>query len=170
MDLREKILAANDRPFEDVLTPEWAAAGVEEVRIITMTSADRDEFDAAALIERATVQGTQKLRNLRAALVACCAIDKDSGKRIFKAEDVVALGEKSAKVLDRLYAAAINLNGVTDDDMRALEKNSSRARTGGFSTGLHWLQGALMLIGFPKNSLRARSTSGAPSSESKASH
>lgn len=165
--IREKILAANDRPFEEVATPEWADVGVESVRIITMSSIDRDEFEAAALITRTAEKGTNKLKNLRAELVARCAVDAD-GKRIFKAEDVEQLGNKSAKVLDRLFSAAIDLNGVTEADMKALEKNSSRGLTGGFSSGLRWLQAASMWTGSFMNFRRNRSTSGAPSSASKA--
>lgn len=170
MSLRDKILGAEDRPFSDVPTPEWKAQGVEAVRIITMASADRDEWEAAALIARAREQGTNRLRNLRAELVVRCAVDPETGERIFKSEDVEALGQKSAKVLDRLFAAATALNAVTEADMKALEKNSVGGRTGGFSSALRWLQAASMWTGSLRNLLPGRSTSGAPSSGSKAIH
>lgn len=170
MSLREKILAAQDRPFLDVPTPEWKAEGVDVVRIITMSSDDRDEWEAAALIARTREVGTNRLRGLRAELVVRCAVDPETGERIFKAEDVPELGKKSAKVLDRLFSAATDLNAVTESDLKALEKNSARGRTGDFFSVLRWLQAASMWTGSLRNLLPGRSTSGAPSKESKAIH
>lgn len=170
MSLRDKILSAEDRPFEDVPTPEWESVGVKEVRIITMASNDRDEWEAAALIARAREQGTNRLRGLRAELVVRCAVDPETGERIFQSEDVESLGKKSAKVLDRLFAVATKLNAVTDADMRALEKNSARGRTGDSFSVLRWLQAASMWTGSLKNLLPGKSTSGEHSKGSKAIH
>ncbi len=170
MSLRDKILGAEDRPFEDVPTPEWEKDGVPVVRIITMSSDDRDEWEAAALIARAREQGTNRLRGLRAELVARCAVDPETGERIFGAEDVPELGKKSAKVLDRLFAAATRLNAVTDSDMKALEKNSARGRTGDSFSVLRWLQAASMWTGSLRSLLPGKSTNGAPSRGSKAIH
>ena len=170
MGLRDKILAAQDRPHIDVPTPEWKGEGVETVRVITMASDDRDEWEAAALIARAKEVGTSRLRGLRAELVVRCAIDPETGERIFKSEDVVELGKKSAKVVDRLFAAATELNAVTEADMKALEKNSARGRTGDSFSVLRWLQAASMWTGSLRNLVRSKSTSGAPSRESKAIH
>lgn len=170
MDLKSKILAAQDRPHIDVPTPEWKEAGVESVRVITMASDDRDEWEAAALIARAKEVGTNRLRGLRAELVVRCAVDPETGARIFGAEDVGELGKKSAKVVDRLFSAATELNAVTEADMKALEKNSARGRTGDSFSVLRWLQAASMWTGSLKNFLPRRSTSGGPSKESKAIH
>lgn len=170
MSLKDKILAADDRPFRDVPTPEWAKAGVEAVRIVTMTAADRDEWEAAALISRAAKEGTDRLRNLRAELVARCAVDPETGERIFGSEDVEALGKKSSKCLDRLFSVSTELNAVTEDDMRALEKNSVRDRVGGSYSVLRWLQAASMWTGSLASLIRSKSPSGAPSSASKAIH
>ena len=170
MSLREKILAADDRPFLDVATPEWAKAGVETVRIITMSAADRDEWEAAALIARAGKEGTDRLRNLRAELVARCAVDPETGDRIFASDDVEALGRKSAKTLDRLFSAATELNAVGESDLRALEKNSARGPAGGSYSVLRWLQAASMWTGSLASLIRSKSPSGAPSSASKAIH
>ena len=170
MSLREKILAAQDRPHIDVRTPEWKDQGVEMVRIITMSSDDRDEWEAAALIARTREVGTNRLRGLRAELVVRCAVDPETGERIFKSEDVTEVGKKSAKVLDRLFAAATDLNAVTESDMKALEKNSAGGRTGDSFSVFRWLQAASMWTGSLKRLLQSKSTSGAPSKESKAIH
>lgn len=169
--LRDRILAAEDRPSVDVDTPEWAKAGVPSVRVVTMGSDDRDEWEAAALLARSKESGTARMRGLRAALVSRCAVDPGTGERIFTTdEDIQKLGQKSAKVLDRLFATAAGLNAVGDDDMRKLEKNSVRGLTGGSSSALRWLQAASMWMGSLRNLLQSKSTSGAPSSGSKAIH
>lgn len=168
-ELRAAILAAEDRPHLDVPTPEWAKGGVDTVRIVTMSGADRDEWEAAALIARARESGTSRLRNLRAELVARCAVHPASGERLFAEADVELLGRKSAKTLDRLFSAATSLNAVADSDMRALEKNSARGRTGDSYSVLRWLRAASMWTGSLANLIRSKSTSGAPSSASKAS-
>jgi hypothetical protein len=170
VSLKEKILASDDLPFQDVPTSEWEKAGVPTVRIRTMSAADRDTWEAAALIARARAEGTDRLRNLRAELVARCAVDPETGERIFADEDVEALGKKSAKVLDRLFSVATDLNAVTDSDMKALEKNFAGGRSGDSYSALRWLVAASTWIGSLPNLVRGKSQSGSPSSGSKAIH
>lgn len=168
--LRDKILAAEDRPFRDVPTPEWAAAGVPAVRIISMSAADRDLWEGEALIDRMKVEGTARFRNLRAALVGRCAVDPATGARIFGEADIEALGQKSAKALDRLFGVASDLNAVSETDMKALEKNSARDPFGALRSALRWLRVASMWKGFSGNSAAGKSPNGRPSSESRAIH
>lgn len=167
MGLRDQILAADDRPWMDVPTPEW---GVPTVRIVSMSGADRDSWEAAALIRRAQAEGTARLRNLRAELVARCAVDPATGERIFSEEDIEALGQKSARVLDRLFAAATQLNAVTPDDMKALEKNFARGPSGDSHFALRWLRAASTWIGSFRSSAASSSPSGKPSSASRVLH
>lgn len=169
--LRDKILAAEDRPFVDVPTPEWEkAAGVAMVRIITMAAADRDTWEAAALIARSRAEGTDRLRNLRAELVARCALDPETNERIFTDADVEALGQKSAKVVERLFAVATDLNAVTEADVKALEKNSAGGRSGDSRSAFRWLLAASMWIGSLKNLAASKSPSGKSSSASRVTH
>lgn len=168
MSLREKILAAEDRPFRDVPTPEWAGNGVPTARVITMAAADRDTWEAEAMLARTQLEGTARLRNMRAALVVRCLVDPESGERIFSDQDVEPLGQKSAKVIDRLFAVATDLNAVTDEDMKALEKNFSGGRSGASHSVLRWLQAASMWIGSFRNSPVGKSPSGSSLKDSKA--
>lgn len=162
MSLRDQILQAEDRPWIDVPAPEW---GLAAVRIISMSGADRDSWEAEALIRRSQLEGTARLRNMRAELVARCAVDPQSGERIFGEDDIEALGKKSAKVLDRLFAAATRLNSVSDEDIKALEKNSGGGRSGASHFALRWLRAASTWIGSLRNSAATNSPSGKPSSE-----
>lgn len=112
----DAILAAQDRPHEDVSVPEWGG----EVRVATMSGKDRDEFEAESY--EAGKSGTQ-LVNIRARLVARCLVD-ENGSRLFSLKQIEALGAKSAAALDRIYAVATRLNGMTEADIEDLEKNS----------------------------------------------
>lgn len=115
---RADILGTSDLPRERVDCPEWGGC----VWIRTMTSAERDSWEAARL-ERKGRRMAPSLDNLRASLVVYCCVDEE-GKRIFADDDAEALGGKSAKVLDRLFAVAQRINGVGDEDLESLVKNS----------------------------------------------
>lgn len=107
------ILSAEDLPHEDVAVPEWGGV----VRIRTMTAGARDDYEQTMLAAKG-----QRQRNVRAQLVALCAVD-ETGGRLFGPGDIEALGAKSAKALDRLFDAAIRLNGLGASDIEDLEKN-----------------------------------------------
>lgn len=111
---RAAILAASDLAHEDVPVPEWGGV----VRIAAFSAAARDSF------ELWVVQSRQKgsFVNVRAALVARCAVDAE-GRRLFSDSEVEALGAKSAAALDRLFEVAGRLNRVTEGDIEDLEKN-----------------------------------------------
>lgn len=111
---RAAILAAPDLAHEDVPVPEWGGV----VRIAAFSAAARDSF------ELWVVQSRQKgsFVNVRAALVARCAVDAE-GRRLFSDSEVEALGAKSAAALDRLFEVAGRLNRVTEGDIEDLEKN-----------------------------------------------
>ena len=51
----------------------------------------------------------------------------ENGKRIFKDEDIPALGKKSAKALSLIFDKAQELNGLSDEDVEKLSKNSVSA-------------------------------------------
>lgn len=113
---RDAILAADDRPWKDVPVPEWGTS--QAVRVRTLNGLERDAFDAAMYDGR--VKGA--LPNVRASLVAACAIDAQ-GVRLFSDGDAEALAQKSALVLDRLYDAAAALNGIGQTKIGELEGN-----------------------------------------------
>lgn len=116
----QAIFAAEDLPKVFIPTPEWGKASGVYIR--GMTGAERDAFESRV----AGLQGgggvEMDYTNLRASLVASCAVDAD-GKRIFKSSDVDALGRKAGAVLDRLFDAARKASGIGDQDVQALAKN-----------------------------------------------
>ena len=112
---REQILAADDCSIETVSVPE----GGGEVGVKSLTGAEKDAWES----ERQTEAGVFNLENIRASLVAIAACDAD-GQRLFSLADVVDLGAKSVRALDRVFQAAKKLNGVTDEELDELEGES----------------------------------------------
>ena len=111
---RDEILGAKDLKTKDVKVPEWGGT----VRVKTMTGPERGKFE-----EKAFVDGKTDFSTFRQRLIAMTVCDED-GKLIFTEADIAALGNKSAKALDRVFAAAQKLNGLGRDDIEDMVKNS----------------------------------------------
>jgi len=108
---KDAILQADDLPRELVSVPEWGG----DVYVRTMTGTERDAW------ELGITEGDRS--NIRASFAACVCCG-DDGALLFALADVVALGAKSSAALDRIFAVGRTLNGLSDDDVDALEKNS----------------------------------------------
>ncbi len=117
---RDQILQANDTIFKEVVVPEWGGT----VRVKGLTGVERDKFESG-LIERQGKKTIFKLDNIKARLVALSVVD-ETGKRLFREEDVLALGRKSAKALNRIADVCRELSGITDEDLEDYEKNCDK--------------------------------------------
>ena len=129
---RDDILAADDRPIERVPVPEWGG----DVCVRSLSGAERDRWEQRFLknAPRARPVKGNPYDNIRASLCALAICD-ESGKRLFTSEkDVEALGKKSAAALNRVFDVARRLNGLSDDDVEELAKNSRPGRSGGSTT------------------------------------
>ena len=130
----DDILARQDKEFEDVEIPEWGGT----VRIAAMSGTDRDRWELSMMqaddkSERGFRMNFDAYSRVR--LVALCLVD-DNFERVFVTdEQVKALGQKSGAVMDRLYGIAQRVNGLSDDDIEDLEKNSETARNGDSGSG-----------------------------------
>lgn len=111
---RDQILDADDLQRKEVTVKEWGGS----VFVRSMTGSERDAW------EQSIIAGAERnLDNIRARLVVLTAVDAE-GRRIFENDDADALGKKSAKALDRLFAAASRLNGLGRADIEELAGNS----------------------------------------------
>jgi hypothetical protein len=119
---RESILAAEDRPFEDVSVPEWGG----EVRVRGLSGRERDEFETSLYKNKGGKQ-VENLTNLRARLVALSIVDEHN-KRVFADTDVNLLGAKSAAALERVFKAAQRINGMTEQDVEELTEDFDEGR------------------------------------------
>lgn len=121
---RDAILAAEDRPTEDVDVPEWGGT----VRLRALSGAERDAFETSLLDQRGK-PAAARLQNFRARLLAASIVGED-GQRLFTDKDIVALGAKSGAVIDRLFERARRLSGMTREEVDALAGNSERGPSG----------------------------------------
>jgi hypothetical protein len=71
--------------------------------------------------------------NVRAKVVTRCVVG-DDGNRLFTDSDVVALGGKSAAALERVYAVAARLSGLSDDDQEGMARDFALADGNGSSS------------------------------------
>ena len=62
------------------------------------------------------------LKNIRARLLSMTLCD-EKGVLLFKPEDVIALGKKSARVLNNLFTEAQSQSGLGDQDIKDAVKN-----------------------------------------------
>lgn len=112
---KKAIIEAKDFVYEDVLVPEWGGS----VRVAVMSAFEKDKFEASVIGKN----GGMNHVNIRAKLVAACLVD-ELGELMFKDEkDVLALGKKSCKALDRVFEVATKLNRMDDKDIEQLAKN-----------------------------------------------
>lgn len=130
-----EILAADDSTFEDVPVPEWGKdAGI---RLRSLTGEERDAFEKSVV--RVTGKGKSESREviiegMRAKLIARCAVD-DKGVRLFSDADIAKLGKKNGAVIDRLFAIAQKLSGLSQEDVAELAGESEAAQNSSSSTG-----------------------------------
>lgn len=114
----DQILATDDREVRDVEVPEWGGT----VRVRALSGRDRDEWEASMRVTRGKKTGTDTT-NLRAKLVGRAIID-ESGKRAFTDQQIIALGDKSARALERLFDVIGEMSGLNDEADADAEKNS----------------------------------------------
>ena len=106
---RDQILNAQDIKTEEVDVPEWGGT----VTVKAMDGLERDRF------EMSIRDGTENVRSKMAVMT----IVDESGKPMFTAGDLDALGRKSGSALGRVFDVASRLAGFTKDEQEKLEKN-----------------------------------------------
>ena len=118
---REAILNANDVRTETVSCPEWGG----DVIVRALTAGERDKWEASLYSTQKRGNSFEVVAhrdNIRAKFVAASVVD-ESGKLLFSVGDIDALTRKSAAPMDRLFAVAQRLSGMTNEDVEELEKN-----------------------------------------------
>lgn len=129
MSLRDEILSLDDVVYESVKVPEW---GNREFWLRAPTSADRDAFESSLITQRKVRKPNGKTRtinetslaNIRAKLVVRCVCEGQGNPAlVFKPEDADKLAAKNSAAVDRLYAVAQRLAGITDEELDELVGN-----------------------------------------------
>jgi cytochrome c553 len=102
--------------------------GLGSCFVRAMSAGERDEFEVA--------HAKGKSRDFRARLVACTVCDED-GELVFSTADIPALSALPAATLQPLVAAAVEVNRLSEADVKDLEeaaKNSSSGPNGNSSS------------------------------------
>ena len=121
---KAKILEAQDLPREELDIPEWGGS----VWVRTMTGCERDAWEQSIVSG-----GKTDLTNIRARMAVKVVVD-EKGERLFDDAEAKQLGRKSAPALDRIFAVAQRLNGLSSADVDELEKNSGTSHGDGSPT------------------------------------
>ncbi len=127
---KDQILAADRKKYEDVEVKEWGGA----VRLQELSASDRDLWESESFTLAA--DGTSAKFNpkhTRARLVVRCLVD-DQGRRLFKDDEVAALGSLSASTMQKLFNKARSLNAISNEDIKELEGNSDAGPNDGDSS------------------------------------
>lgn len=112
---RDRILGLADARVERVEVPEWG--GHVFVRSLSVAELDRFRADG----ERQKASGGLHDATVRLVVLAAC---DERGAPLFRPEDAQALRDKSVAAVERVGAAALRLNTVTEAAADAAEKNS----------------------------------------------
>jgi hypothetical protein len=99
---------------EEVSIPEWG----NDVYVREMSSGDRDLFEA----QQTEAKGLAKYQNFRARIVCACVCDA-AGNRLFADTDVGEIAKLPHGPVGTAFDAACRLNGLLEDNVKALEKN-----------------------------------------------
>jgi hypothetical protein len=123
---REQILNCSDlEDIEIVDVPEWGG----KVRVKALSGKERDKYETSLMeFDSKAKKVIYKAENVKARLAAYSIVD-ENGTRMFSDKDILTLGNKSAKALNRVVDVCRRKSGITDDDMADLEKNSEATTT-----------------------------------------
>jgi hypothetical protein len=118
MNLREKILAAEDIPSETVEIPEWGV----ELLVKGMTAGER-----LSLMQNAYDQTTQQVNMaiVYPDVVVACAHDPKTGEPVFTDADKSELMKKASAAIERLAGIGLRLSGIGQAEQDAAGKDFS---------------------------------------------
>ena len=128
-DIADAILGCEDIATVMVPTPEWP---IKEVCLRELSSLERDKFDESISKVKKVKDKRGRIRReavpevklMRAKLIMMSAVVSPTDHRpIFNAGHLQKLGEKSGKVMDRLFDEARKLSGLTEMETEELEGN-----------------------------------------------
>ena len=111
---KKAILASKDETVVSLDVPEWGG----EIGIRAMTVGDRDQYENEFLQAKAKDKGVE---NFRTKFLIACICDEE-GNPIFKRSDIDALAQKSIKVVNRVWNAAMSHNALSNEDVEELAK------------------------------------------------
>lgn len=110
---KDQILAADDMGLLEVEVPEWGGS----VFVRVMSVGERDSYENEWMVNKH--KGVENFRSKFLQRVLC----DDKGELLFTPSEVNGLAKKSARVITRVWEAAMRHNALTDNDVEELAKN-----------------------------------------------
>ena len=123
---KEDILQVKDIKPIEVECPEWKGS----VWLLPLDGERRDRWDQIGSKKLAPSEGDPDWRGLRAELIALHLCDQEGKLLGFTEAEVLRLGHKSAKVLNRLFMVCQDVSGISDDTFEEMAKNSNADQNG----------------------------------------
>lgn len=114
---KEAILNTTDLPITELEVPEWNGV----VCIRGLNAQERDEFEEFLFVGEGANRKLN-LKNIRARLLSMTLCD-EKGNNIFAPEDVIALGKKNARIINKIFVEAQTLSGLGSEDIKESIKN-----------------------------------------------
>ena len=122
---KEQIFSKRDISYQEVKVPEWADGEADSVLVWDIGGDERDEYEAS--LRRKVGDKTEfSLVGARSKLVALCVRDQE-GNRLFSDHEIIQLGRKNSKPIQRIYEVAARRCGLSTEAQEDLLKNSSPA-------------------------------------------
>jgi len=114
---REAFLRPIAVPVEVVQVPELGGT----VKVKGMTARGRSEFEKQMQTANGKPSKSRQAEVRERLIVASCV--DDAGNLIFTDDDVAAIGNQSAAIVERIVNVAMRLCGMTTSDVEEIAKN-----------------------------------------------
>lgn len=124
---KEEVLAVQDTKIQTVEVPEWGGA----VCVKEMNGVERDDYASwlTANLSDDGVRAKEQRTAMKMKLLSLTVCD-EAGNPLFAESDFDALSKKSGAALLRVFAVAMDLNGMSEKAREEIRKNSTRASDG----------------------------------------
>ena len=118
MDIRAKILAAQDIPTETVTIPEWDVT----LLVKGMSAGHRIDLMQTAYDVNT---GQVNMSIVYPDVAVACAFDPETCEPVFTVDDKDAILSKSSAAVEKLANVGLRLSGIGKDEQDAAGKDSS---------------------------------------------
>lgn len=122
---RDEVFEADDLKIEEVKVDEWFGG---TLRVRGLNGQGKDDYQISLMVSPGRTAEVN-MQNASAKLVALCVIDED-GDLLFQEGDVLLLGKRNGKALDRVFTVAQRLSGMSSEDMEELLRNFGKGQNG----------------------------------------
>lgn len=121
---KQDIIKCTDIETREVAVPEWGGS----VLLRSMTGEERDEWEQGNQMRNKGEGQPVNVRGFKVDLLARVIRDPENPlKPLFDKKDLIELNKKNAKPISDLFAVACKMNGIGDDQVKQMEKNSQAA-------------------------------------------